>query len=176
MREINQALVPTLVGRNVAPIFKSLLILPVCLLLGGCLTASKHAQQLSSSEDRALTVGLVQKQIKVGMSQADVATALGSPNIVTGDTQKRETWIYDKIASESSFSNDSGSVASMVSGTGNFPGGGFPNNSGSINGNINGAYSKSAGAASTTQRTLTVVIKFNPDNTVESVSYNSTRF
>ncbi|MDB6058072.1 MAG: hypothetical protein JWO95_1916, partial [Verrucomicrobiales bacterium] len=79
-----------------------LLLLPVCAALVGCMSAAQHAQQLSSNADRALTLGLVQKHIKPGVSQVDVATALGSPNIVTGDNQQRETWIYDKIASEAS--------------------------------------------------------------------------
>ena len=152
-----------------------LLLLPLCAILVGCMTAAQHAQQLSSTNERALTLGLVQKHVKVGVSQADVATALGSPNIVTGDNQQHETWIYDKIASEASFSEDAGAVAANLSG--NQPVGYATEGShGPISGSINGSYSKSAGAASITQRTLTVVIKFNPDHTVESVAYNSTRF
>jgi len=155
---------------------KQIWILPICFALGGCMSASKHYQQLGSTQDRALTVGLVQKEIKPGLSQDQVAVALGSPNIVTGDSQNRETWIYDKIASEASFSQDSGSAFASVTGTGDFPGG-FPvENSGHVTGNFGGNYTKQAGAASMTQRTLTVVIKFNSGHTVESVSYNSTKF
>ena len=158
---------------------RRILILPVCLVVGGCMTASQHYQQLGATQDRALTVGLVQKQIKPGVSQAEVATALGSPNIVTSDNQNHETWIYDKVASEASFSQDSGSVFSSLSGTGNFGAGGFPSGAtpnGSVRADAGGNYSKSAGAASMTQRTLTVVIKFTSTNTVESVAYNSTKF
>lgn len=152
---------------------KQIWILSACLALAGCMSAAKHSQQLGSAQDRALTLGVVQKQIKVGMAQADVAAALGSPNIVTGDGQNHETWIYDKIASEASFSQDAGSVSANASGSGSFAG--FPD-SGAISGNVGGGYSRTAGAASLTQRTLTVVIKFSGANTVESVSYNSTRF
>lgn len=148
----------------------------LCLTLGGCMSASQHSQQLGGTEDRALTVGLVQKQIKPGISQAEVATILGSPNIVTGDNQNRETWIYDRIATEASFSQDSGSASANITGSGNFPGTFSSPESGNIYGNLGGGYSKSAGAASVTQRTLTVVIKFTPDHAVESVSYNSTKF
>ena len=157
---------------------KLIWILPVCLALGGCMTAAKHQQQLGETQERALTLGLVQTNIKVGMSQSDVVAALGSPNIVTGDSQNRETWIYDKIASEASFSSDSGSFSSNVSGYGNFPSGYYysPGNSGSVSGNIGGGYNRQAGAASITQRTLTVIIKFTSTNTVESVTYNSTKF
>lgn len=146
-----------------------LLLLPLCAVLVGCMTAAQHGQQLSSTNDRTLTLGLVQKHVKAGVSQADVATALGSPNIVTGDNQQRETWIYDKIASEASFSQDNGNVGASVSGA-------TRAGDGIISGNASGNYSKSAGAASVTQRTLTVVIKFNADHQVESVAYNSTRF
>jgi hypothetical protein len=137
------------------------------------MTASKHQQQLGSNQDRVLTLGLVQKEITVGLSQADVAATLGSPNIVTGDSQNRETWIYDKVASEASFSQDSGGISGYVYGSGSFSS--YPDY-GSVSGNAGSGYTKSAGAATITQRTLTVVIKFTSARTVESVSYNSTRF
>src|SRR5512139_2357301 len=80
----------------------------------GCMTAAQHQQELGSSREREMTVGIVQKEIRVGMSQADVATALGSPNIVTKDSGGKETWIYDKIATEASYSRSSGTVAGGV--------------------------------------------------------------
>jgi hypothetical protein len=156
---------------------KRIWFFPICLAISGCMSASKHYQELGATQDRALTLGLVQKEIKPGLAQDEVAAKLGSPNIVTGDNQNRETWIYDKIASEASFSQDSGNVFSSVTGSGSFPAV-FPNpgSSGQINGNLGANYSKQAGAASMTQRTLTVIIKFSAAHTVESVSYNSTKF
>src|SRR3989337_1314998 len=76
-------------------------------LLTGCVqhqTAAQHQQSIGSTQEREMTVGVVQKEIRVGMSQADVAEALGSPNIVTKDSVGDETWIYDKIATEASYS------------------------------------------------------------------------
>src|SRR3972149_7131815 len=78
-------------------------------LLSGCMTvphmtAAEHQQSLGSTKEREMTVGVVQKEIRKGMSQADVAEALGSPNIVTKDSLGDETWIYDKIATEASYS------------------------------------------------------------------------
>ncbi len=140
------------------------------------MTAAQHQKQLGQAQDRALTLGTVQKEVKPGMSQADVAEKLGSPNIVTGDSGSREVWVYDKVASESSFSNDSGSVSASLTGTANFPSPSGTGPNGSISGNGSGGYGKSAGALSFTQRTLTVIIKFNTSKAVESVSYNSTRF
>ena len=42
------------------------------------------------------------------MSQAEIVIALGSPNIVTRDKSAQETWVYDKVASEVSYSQDKG--------------------------------------------------------------------
>ncbi len=69
-----------------------------------------NQQTLHSSKEREMTVGIVQKEIRVGMTQADVAEALGSPNIVTRDSDCNESWIYDKIATEVSYYSDSGGV------------------------------------------------------------------
>ena len=118
------------------------------------MTAMEHHQNLPQTQEREFTTGLVQKEIRKGMTQAEVAGSLGSPNIVTRDESGLETWIYDKIASEVSYSRDAGSTG--------------------ILGIIIG-YSKEAGAASATQRTLTVIIKFK-DNRVDSFSYHSSKF
>jgi outer membrane protein assembly factor BamE (lipoprotein component of BamABCDE complex) len=139
------------------------------MLLSGCMTAAEHQQSLSSAKEREMTVGIVQKEIRAGMSQADVAAALGSPNIVTRDSEGKETWIYDKIATEASYSRDSGG-ASGIAGAGGLAG------SVLILGGLGGSYSKDAGASSTTQKTLTVIIKFNKDTQVETFSYHASRF
>jgi hypothetical protein len=94
---------------------------------------------------------------------------LGSPNIVTRDSGGKETWIYDKIATEASYSKSSGGVGGGA-GAGGIPGTTL------ILGVIGGNYSKEAGAASTTQKTLTVIIKFGKDNLVESFSYHTSKF
>jgi len=135
-------------------------------LLGGCMTAAQHQQSLASTQEREMTVGLVQKEIRIGMSQADVAEALGSPNIVTRDSAGKETWIYDKIATEASYSHSSGGVS----------GGGAAAGSSLVLGIIGGGYSQAAGASSTTQKTLTVIIKFSDKSLVDSFSYHSSKF
>ena len=128
----------------------------VLALLSGCMTAAQHKQSLHSTKEREMTVGIVQKEIHVGMSQADVAVALGSPNIVTRDSEGKEAWIYDKIATEASYSKSragTGLILALILGS-----------------------SKEAGAASTTQGTLTVIIKFGENNLVESFSYHASKF
>lgn len=128
------------------------LILPII----GCMTAAEHEASLPSSQEQEMTVGVVQREIRVGMSGADVAQALGSPNIVTKDSAGKETWVYDKIASEVSYSKDSGGTGLII--------------------NLFGGYNREAGATSTTQKTLTVVIKFDNNGLVESFSYHASKF
>lgn len=129
-----------------------ILILPVI----GCMTAAEHEASLPSSQEQEMTVGVVQREIRVGMSGADVAQALGSPNIVTKDSSGNETWVYDKIASEVSYSKDSGGTGLII--------------------NLFGGYNREAGAVSSTQKTLTVVIKFDKNSRVESFSYHASKF
>lgn len=138
-------------------------------LWSGCISGANHQRELHSTQEREMTVGIVQKEIHIGMSQADVAAALGSPNIVTKDSEGKETWIYDKIATEASYSQSSGGVGGGVGG------GGLPGTA-LILGVITGNYSKEAGAASTTQKTLTVLIKYGKNNLVESFSYHASKF
>lgn len=130
------------------PCMLLVLVLPV-----GCMTAADHQRSLGSTQEREMTLGVVQKEIRVGMSQTSVATALGSPNIVTKDDEGKETWIYDKIASEASYSTSGGGVSILIAG-----------------------YSSSSGAASSTQKTLTVVIKYDKKGTVESITYHTSKF
>jgi len=122
----------------------------------GCMSAAEHEASLPSSQAEEMTVVVVQKEIRVGMSGADVAQALGSPNIVTKDSSGKETWVYDKIASEVSYSKDSGGTGLII--------------------NLFGGYNREAGAVSTTQKTLTVVIKFDNNSRVESFSYHASKF
>jgi len=130
----------------------------------GC-TSAHHQQKLQSAKEREFTVGLVQKEIRDGMSQTEVAEALGSPNIVTKDKDGKESWIYDKIASEASYSKSSVGGAGGAGGvTGNVL----------ILGILTGGYE--SGASSTTQKTLTVVIKYDDEKLVESFSYHSSKF
>jgi outer membrane protein assembly factor BamE (lipoprotein component of BamABCDE complex) len=145
---------------------KASLILLI-MFIGGCMTAAEHQQALHSSKEREMTLGIVQKEIHTGMSQADVAEVLGSPNIVTKDGEGNETWVYDKIATEVSYSNDSGGiiggVGAAIENWRIVPAGGV-------------GYSKSAGASAQTQKTLTIVIKFDENSKVKTLSYHASKF
>lgn len=122
-------------------------------LLGACKSVDDNKADLKSSQEREITAGIVKKEIHKGMSGAEVAEALGSPNITTRDEKEQETWIYDKIATEASYSESQSSLFLIIAGINN-----------------------QSGAASTTQRTLTVVIKFGDDGKVSSYSYHQSKF
>jgi len=50
------------------------------LLLSGCISAAQHQRDLHSAQEQEMTVGIVQKEIRVGMSQSDVATVENGDN------------------------------------------------------------------------------------------------
>ncbi len=129
------------------------LLLFICGSITSC-TASRHAADTQQSlQGNKLTVGTVQKEIKKGMSGAEVASVLGSPNIVTTDEQGREVWIYDRISSDRVYSESSGFGSLILLG-----------------------YRGSAGSSSSSQKTLTIVIKFDKGGKVRDFAYHTSRF
>jgi len=116
--------------------------------------AARHAASTQEGlHGDTITVGTVQREIRKGMSGAEVAEALGSPNIVSTDEMNREVWVYDKIATDRVVSQDTGGLSLILFG-----------------------YGKSAGSASTSQRTLTIIIKFDEQKKVRDFAYHSSRF
>jgi outer membrane protein assembly factor BamE (lipoprotein component of BamABCDE complex) len=143
-------------------IFKRMTVLALAgLVLAGC-SAQQHATDVRAAEEvNRVTVGTVQREVRIGMSAADVAETLGSPNIVTSDDQRLETWIYDKISSDVTYSRSSGTIVGLIFGG---SGGGA------------GVGSSSSGSTSKTQRTLTVIIRFDENSLVRDFSYHSSQF
>lgn len=120
-------------------------------------------------QEQQMTLGAVQKNIKVGTSQADVALALGAPNIVTQDAEGKETWIYDKVSSITSYGNSGFGV-----GVGGFGGGFASGGGGGGLGNV--GYNRNNGTVQSVKKTLTVVLKFDQNNNVASFSYHMSSF
>jgi len=150
--------------------FQLLLCLVALVSVAGC-SAQRHAQDVeaANAEANRLTVGTVQREVRVGMSGAEVATVLGAPNIVTTDGQRREVWVYDRIATSRAYSTSAGGVSALVLGAtagGNGLGGGLGS----------AGYSAGAGASATTQKTLTVVVKFDGQGLVRDFAYHTSTF
>jgi outer membrane protein assembly factor BamE (lipoprotein component of BamABCDE complex) len=127
----------------------SLSILCAVLLLGGCTETPPKEPQTADQ----LTLGKVQGEIKVGLSSAQVVEILGSPNMVTTDEQRREVWVYDKISTDRMNASRSSYGTLIVFG---------------------GRSDESQ--ASSRQRTLTIVIKFDDEKKVRDFAYNYTQF
>jgi len=124
-------------------------------ILAGCQTASEHAADVRKArgDDEKISVGTVQRQIKVGMSSTEVVAALGSPNMVTTDSERRENWVYDKISTERVVSETNGSFSLLIADGG-----------------------ERTGASSTSQRTLTIIIKYDKNSMVRDFSYRYSSF
>jgi len=137
----------------------------ISLGLGGCMSPAQHREAVRDDSGDRVTVGVVQKEVHVGMSGADIVAILGSPNIVSTDTERREVWVYDKIATEYVYSRDGGGVSTFILG--------FSND---VLTSVGGGYNRNAGAASTSQRTLTIIIKFDGDGLVRDFAYHTSRF
>jgi outer membrane protein assembly factor BamE (lipoprotein component of BamABCDE complex) len=134
------------------------LVLPaifVVITLSGCYPTSLVDQQkdmnAAKGEGDNLSIGKVQKEIRVGMSSSDVVSVLGSPNMVTTDEKRRESWVYDKVSTEG--------MASTSKGTGFLW---FPADRNTT--------------VSRTQKTLTIVIKFDEKGMVRDFAYNTSKF
>jgi hypothetical protein len=135
----------------------------VAVALGAVPAAA--AEREKAEAPRAFTLGLVQRALRTGLSQADVAERLGSPNIVARETDGREAWIYDKVSSERETSGQSVGVGGAASGVG-----------GSFWGLLGVRAGKRSEKAKSSQRTLTVVIRFSAAGAVESFTWHDSRF
>lgn len=134
------------------------------IVLSGC-SATHHRAAVAEDPTDRISVGTVQKEIYIGMSGAEVAQTIGSPNIVSTDAERNEVWIYDKIATDVAYSDSQGGVLGLIIG---------PIGSAGAAGVGTGTYG--SGARSTSQRTLTVVINFDGSNRVRDFAYHTSRF
>ncbi len=127
---------------------KTIYELLLLLLLTACVSPPQNGL-----DSRDITVGVVQKEIKIGMSGADVLAILGSPNMVSTDSERREVWVYDKMSSTSVSRSSSGGLFLLIAATGS-----------------------DSSTRKTSQSTLTVIIKFDDNGMVRDYKYHSSRF
>lgn len=132
---------------------KMLVVVMALIFVSGCSSAGSQLKSVKSDAGDRVTVGKVQREIRIGMPSAQVIEVLGSPNIVSTDENRLEVWVYDKIATDVSYSNSGGGVWLILVGVGG-----------------------NSGAASSSQRTLTIVIKFDADKKVRDFAYHSSSF
>ncbi len=142
-----------------------ILLLPVALIAAGCSTAPQHRADVQDDSADRVSVGVVQKDIRIGMSGAAVIASIGSPNVVTTNEDRNEVWVYDKLATDVVHSESSGGVWGIIFGP-----------IGSAGSAAFGNARQSSGATSTSQRSLTIVIRFDAEHRVSDFAYHSSRF
>ena len=124
---------------------KKLVIALVAILplVSGCTTTTPAMQE------EQMTVAKAQSEIKIGMPSSKVVEVLGSPNMVTTDDQRRETWVYDRVSQQVS-SSSSGAWLLIAGG--------------------------SSAKQSSNSRTLTIIVKFDENSKVRDFSYRTSTF
>jgi len=132
---------------------------------------SGHAEEATTADapERALSAGLVQRELREGLPAEEVALAFGSPNIVTRDAEEGEAWIYDRISTELHHAESAKGVGGGGHGAGSIGATGLSA--------LIGAHLERREASTTlSQRCLTLVVKFDADGRVAAFSYRVSRF
>jgi len=127
--------------------------------------AASGAEGRENGSPSAFTLGLVQKELRTGLSQAEVVERLGSPNILTRDAGGHEAWVYDRVASDVEVSGGSVGVGGVGSAAGS-----------SVAGLLGFSAGRRSEKARSSQRTLTVVVRFSAAGAVESFTWHHSRF
>lgn len=122
--------------------------LVLLFMIAGCSTATQRAQK-----SEKMTVAAAQREIKIGMPSSAVVEALGSPNMVTTDEQRREVWVYDRISRQVDGSSSSKGIWLVLAGA-----------------------SSQNSSYTTSDRTLTIIVKFDDKGQVRDFAYRSSSF
>jgi hypothetical protein len=162
---------------------KHLVVATMAPILAGCMSAppapppapaTPSAQAVtappSQSGASALSYGTVTSQVvKDKTTQADLLQLFGGPSIATTDNDGVETWVYERSVTQTDVSSRSQNWQAAA-GLGVF--------FGHVSGNAQASGGQSAGASSVTSsfRSLTVVVKFNPNKTVKDYSVRASQF
>ena len=120
----------------------------LCFLAFSSCTPRRYRE----TDDR-LTVAKAQREIRIGMSSTEVVEVLGSPNMVTTDEQRRETWVYDRISTTVDSSSRHHGVWVLLY-----------------------DFSSNDNTYSTSQKTLTIIVKFDGQGRVRDFAYRSSAF
>jgi hypothetical protein len=158
----------------------------VALILGGC-TAPKVSElpeeprsppapaalpvtPAEPPEASALSYGMVMSQVRKGQTrQIDLVELFGSPNISSYDSAGIETWVYERTVTQTDIQTNSKAVQGAAN-LGTF----F--NYGQVVGGASGARASSSSTATTSVRSITVIVKFAADRTVSDYSVRASYF
>jgi outer membrane protein assembly factor BamE (lipoprotein component of BamABCDE complex) len=124
-----------------------------CFLIAVLVSFTACTQVIESESSTQLTAGLVQREIRIGMPASDVAVVLGSPNIVTLDENKDETWVYDKVSTQVEYCATREGVWLVLA-----------------------CAQKRTFRSKSNQKTLIVIVKFDQDKLVKDFTYRQSSF
>ena len=137
----------------------------ICIFILSSCGSDYHAKQIGEAKIANMTVGKIQRELKIGMPTAEVIMSLGSPNIVTKDKKNKEVWVYDRLSTDFSFSKSGGDAKLIIFGA--FEDGAQAAKVGA------GA---SSGVTRLSQKTLTLIIKMTANGEVEDFTYHASAF
>lgn len=99
------------------------------------------------------TLGMVQQSLREGMSQADVVSCIGSPNLITKNSAGCEIWVYDKKSHSTLETYHRSWVFLFLTGR-----------------------RKGCKRVESSEKSLTVILNFNQNACLESYSYNTSSY
>jgi hypothetical protein len=171
-------------GGSKGPGAERLAAMAAGLLITGCMTApptppaaamaTAPAQTVAApaaqSGASALSYGSVTSQVvKDKTTQADLLQLFGGPNIATTDNEGVETWVYERSVTQTDVTSRSQNWQAAA-GLGVFFG------HATANAQAGGGQNAVASSTASSFRSLTVVVKFNPNKTVKDYSVRSSQF
>ena len=142
-------------------------ILIISFIVFNCAPPEPIIIEVPVEKEDKLTLGTVQSRIKKGMNQTEVLEVLGSPNIVTKNSQGNEVWTYDKVGSSQTSSNQASATygqAQLNQGFWAFLFGGTTNSA------------QSSSDRNTESKSLTIIINFDSNSTVSDFTYQSLKY
>jgi opacity protein-like surface antigen len=113
-----------------------------------------------------LTHGMAQMTLHVGKTtQYEVLEAFGGPNVSTLDGDGREVWIYDRFATVS-MTKDSGFSVGFLGGA----------VGGAVGAGVGLGFSNKKSKASSSSRSMTLILKFGADKKLADFKSRSSSF
>jgi hypothetical protein len=156
------------------------------LLLAGCVSpkvpdlgteqpatpapAALPAAPTEPPQASALSYGMVTSQVRKGQTtQLDLVQLFGSPNISSYDSAGIETWVYERTVTQTDIQTNS----KAVQGAANL---GVFFNYGQAGAGVSGERASVASTATTSVRSITVIVKFAANRTVSDYSVRASYF
>lgn len=150
------------------------IIIIFLLFANGCVKAKVPDLPYSNRQKSNLTAAMVKKYVKVGtVSQNDILSVFGAPNIMTRDREGHEVWTYDR----QSMASSSEIAAWNAGGTGAAMAGGLAGEAvvggGAV---LGGSAGKRSTAGQVSSATFTLMISFDDNEIVSDYRMRATQF